>query len=51
MNFKDIQQLKDYGFTGFKTVGELSNDYSIIPNEKGVYLFLNLDNPNPIQYF
>ena len=48
MNFKDIQQLEIYGFTGFKKIGELFNDYSSIPDTKGVYLFLNLDNPNPI---
>lgn len=41
MNFKDIEQIKKAGFTGFKTMKELFADSSAIPKIKGVYLVLN----------
>lgn len=42
MDFKDIEQIKKAGFTGFKTMKELFTDSSAIPKIKGVYLVLNL---------
>lgn len=42
MDFKDIEQIKKAGFTGFKTMKELFIDSSAIPKIKGVYLVLNL---------
>ena len=42
MQFKNIENLKNLGFIGFKPVNDLWNDHRIIPNEKGVYLVLNL---------
>jgi len=47
MDFKNIDDIKKYGFTGFKTVRELWDDKSFIPNIKGVYLVMTptLDEP------
>lgn len=42
MDFKDIEQIKKAGFTGFKTMKDLFADSSSIPKIKGVYLVLNL---------
>jgi hypothetical protein len=39
--FKNIQEIMDSGFVGFKTVFELWSDISVIPNEKGIYLIIN----------
>jgi hypothetical protein len=41
MNFNDIEQIKETGFTGFKTFEELFVDNSIIPFVRGVYLVIN----------
>jgi hypothetical protein len=41
--FSEPGELKKAGFVGFKTVSELWNDFTLIPNEKGVYLILNPD--------
>jgi hypothetical protein len=43
MLFESIQTLKASGFSGFKSVRELWNDHSAIPNERGVYLIINPD--------
>ncbi|MEP6805613.1 MAG: hypothetical protein ABI892_13890, partial [Flavobacterium sp.] len=37
-------KVKEAGFTGFKKMGELFVDSSMIPEGKGVYLVLNVDN-------
>jgi hypothetical protein len=47
MNFKTIEDLKKEGFEGFLKVGDLFEDSSMIPDEKGVYLVLCLDKENP----
>ena len=41
VNFKDINEIRQYGFIGFKTVSELWSDKSSIPKTKGVYLVIN----------
>ena len=41
--FQEFAKMKAAGFTGFKTVSELWNNHSIIPNEAGIYLVLNPD--------
>ena len=41
MNFNKKEDLKSYGFKGFKTVAELWSDKSCIPKSKGIYLVLN----------
>lgn len=41
--YKDLSSIKELGFSGFKSVEQLWNDYSIIPNERGVYIILNPD--------
>jgi hypothetical protein len=43
MNFNSIEELKKAGFSGFKTMGELFRDNSLIPSIMGVYLVLNPD--------
>lgn len=44
MTFNSVEEMKKEGFTGFKTMKELFRDSSIIPNDGGVYLVLNIDN-------
>lgn len=39
--YKNLETLKAAGFTGFKSISELWNDSSTIPNERGVYLIIN----------
>ena len=41
--FQNISKIKESGFTGFKTVEQLWNDTSFLPNERGVYLILTID--------
>lgn len=47
MNFTDIDEIKKNGFIGFIKIDDLFRDSSIIPNIKGVYLILHLDNRTP----
>jgi len=42
MNFKEIEEIKKEGFTGFKTMKELFRDNSATPQMRGVYMVLNL---------
>jgi hypothetical protein len=44
MRFNDIDEIREAEFTGFKKIGELFIDSSMLPNNKGVYLVLNADN-------
>ena len=46
MNTK-VQQLKENGFTGFKTVGELMDDCSMIPPSSGMYVCLRMKDTEP----
>ncbi len=46
MNFT-IEEIKKAGFTGFKKIGELCEDSTMIPKSKGVYIILNPDNTSP----
>lgn len=47
-DFNDINHLKDIGFKGFITKGELFKDSSMIPVDGGVYLVLNMDSESPM---
>jgi len=49
MNFNNLQELRNEGFSGFKTVSKLFSDSSMIPDLKGVYLVLYL-NKEPVQF-
>lgn len=44
MTFNDIDEFKNAGFTGFKKIGDLFIDCSMLPNCNGVYLVLNVEN-------
>ncbi|REC40906.1 MULTISPECIES: GIY-YIG nuclease family protein [Chryseobacterium] len=44
MTFNDIDEIKKAGFTGFKKMSELFLDSSMLPDNDGVYLVLNIDN-------
>lgn len=44
MTFNDIDEIKEAGFTGFKKMSELFLDSSMLPNNNGVYLVLNIEN-------
>ena len=41
MNLQSLEAIKKAGFVGFKSISQLWNESSIIPNEKGVYLIIN----------
>ena len=41
--YSDLSKIKEAGFTGFKAIEQLWNDYSVIPNERGIYLILTSD--------
>lgn len=47
MRFDSVKALKEMGFAGFKTVGDLANDYAGVPGVRGVYLVLYLGNTRP----
>lgn len=40
-DFNDIDEIRNAGFTGFKTVAELFVDNTCIPKRKGIYLVLH----------
>ena len=42
LDFNDVEDLKNFGFTGFKSVEELNKNPDVIPAQKGVYLVLNM---------
>lgn len=44
MTFNNIIEIKNEGFIGFKKMSELFLDNSMLPNNNGVYLVLNIDN-------
>ncbi|MFZ4799180.1 MAG: hypothetical protein ACOYMA_16890 [Bacteroidia bacterium] len=43
MTFNDIDEIKKAGFIGFKKMSELFLDSSMLPDNNGVYLVLNVD--------
>ncbi|MBZ9631607.1 hypothetical protein LB465_12525 [Salegentibacter sp. LM13S] len=42
IDFNSIEALKKNGFKGFKSVEELNLNPQLLPNQKGVYLVLNI---------
>lgn len=44
MTFNDIDEIKKAGFTDFKKMSELLQDSSMLPDNNGVYLVLNIEN-------
>lgn len=44
MTYNDLDEIKKAGFKGFKKMSELFLDSSMLPDNKGVYLVLNIDN-------
>lgn len=47
MNTNNVEELKQVGFEGFKTISELFLNQSNIPNERGVYLVLYNSSDKP----
>lgn len=43
-SFNDIEEIKMAGFIGFKKMGDLFIDSSMLPDSVGVYMILNADN-------
>lgn len=43
MTFNDIDEIEKAGFTGFKKMGELFLNSSMLPYNNGVYLVLNVE--------
>ncbi len=41
MDFNNVSDINENGFTGFKTIGSLWNDKTLIPKRKGIYLVLD----------
>ncbi len=50
MDFNNINELEEFGFTGFITITSLWKDKKIIPKQKGVYLIMNFDFEKPVKY-
>jgi len=46
MNFNNLDELKQNGFKGFKTIKDLLLDSTVLPMTRGVYLVLNTNNKN-----
>jgi hypothetical protein len=44
MNFDDIDHIKKEGFSGFVKISDLFFDSSMLPDDKGVYFVLNVEN-------
>src|SRR5688572_22958978 len=44
MTFNNIDELLQHGYLGFKTIGELQSDRTLIPDIRGTYLILKLQN-------
>lgn len=47
MKFNTLDDIKDAGFSGFKTVMELINNNSLIPTVRGVYFVLHTQQKKP----
>jgi hypothetical protein len=47
MDFNDIDDIKNNGFVGFKTMSELFLDSSCLPSCKGVYFVLHINKKLP----
>ena len=47
MNFNNVNDLKNAGFAGFKTMRELFIDSSQLPDVKGIYVVLHLNESTP----
>jgi len=47
LDFNNIKAIADYGFFGFKKLGDLFNNRTIIPDVKGVYMILYNDPNTP----
>lgn len=43
INFNDLDDIRSNGFVGFQEFGDLYDSWSILPDEKGVYLVLRLE--------
>ena len=41
MDLDSVEDLKTYGFVGFKRLSEVFDDYSVLPKVRGIYLILN----------
>ncbi|GAA4465491.1 hypothetical protein GCM10023093_17780 [Nemorincola caseinilytica] len=48
MDFSSIDDIKAYGFIGFKTVADLILDSSCLPNQMGVYFVLHMGKKPPM---
>lgn len=48
IDFKNIDKLRQAGFLGFVPVDKLSEDYSQIPNNQGVYLVIRMKKDTPV---
>ena len=48
MNTKELEQLKEDGFCGFKTVAELRKNINIVPELTGVYVLLRPNDDEPV---
>ncbi len=42
LDFNNIDELKKFGFIGFKSVDELNQNPNLLPTQMGVYLVLNM---------
>lgn len=47
MKMREIELLKENDFQGFKTIGELMGNHSMIPSNSGVYVCLRIKDTKP----
>lgn len=48
MNTAEMEQLKNNGFCGFKTVAELRENINVVPELTGVYILLRPNDDEPV---
>ena len=48
MNTKEVKQLEEEGFCGFKTVAELRENINVVPDYNGVYVLLRPNDDKPV---
>ena len=47
VDFNSTEDLKKFGFVGFRSVEELNNNSNLLPAQKGVYLVLDTSDSKP----
>jgi hypothetical protein len=46
--YTDVDSIRKEGFSGFRTIAQLWEDYSVIPNQQGIYVIIQPSEDHPI---